>query len=203
MGRKKKQPSRKAVVFATLVSVLTLTSALLLAIAPDPLRPDSTSLLFAIDSPESMRAIFQTQVPAQTGRWKYIYVHHTRTRAGTAIPGEPNSVGSGDHFVITNGDGAADGQIQVCPRWDQQVSATAPLAGGNIDPACISISLVGDFDRNVPTPNQLKRLAGLVNALQAHLDIRGNDVLLLNQQASKAGMGQYFPISAFREELLP
>lgn len=202
MGKKKKKANRQVVVFVTLVSVLTLTSALLLAIAPDPLRPDSSSLLFAIDTPESMRAIFQTQVPAKGGRWKYIYIHHSRTATGTAVPGQADSIGSGDHFVIGNGFGAADGQVQVCPRWDQQVSASPPAAG-EIDPACISICLVGDFDRNVPTPGQLNRLTALVSALQTRLDIRGQDIVLLTQSASKAGMGQYFPISLFREELLP
>lgn len=204
MGRKKKKKpaNRQVVVFVTLVSVLSLTSALLLAIAPDPLRPDSTSLLFAIDAPESMRAVFQTQTPTHAGRWKYVYVHHSASRSGTAEPGLPNSLGMGDHFVIGNGEGAADGQVQICPRWDQQQSA-APPAAGEIDPNCISICLVGDFDRAAPTPNQLKRLTALVNALQSQLAIRGQDVLILSHAASKVGIGQYFPTSAFREELLP
>lgn len=200
MAKKKKKAARQVVVFVTLVSVLSLTSALLLAIAPDPLRPDSGSSLYAIDEPASMGAIFQTQVPTKPNSWKYIYIHHSRT-AADVIPGTNQAVGMTDHFVIGNGDGVADGQVQVCSRWDQQLSAAPPQGATNINPNCISICLVGDFDHSVPTPMQIHRLNSLVNALQLRLGIREKDVLLLAQPSSAAGMGQYFPITAFREQL--
>src|SRR5438552_3741853 len=56
-----KKSHRKFVVFASLVGVLTVTSALLLALAPAPLVPDAYSSLFAIDAPRSMDAIFETK----------------------------------------------------------------------------------------------------------------------------------------------
>jgi hypothetical protein len=62
---------------------------------------------------------------------------------------------------------------------------------------------VGDFDRAVPTATQLRRLTQLVNALQGRFDIPAGQVLLLNQANSVAGMGRYFPATAFREQLLP
>ena len=64
-----KQPNRKVVVFTTLMGVLTLTSALLLALAPAPLTPDASSSLFAIDAPESMDVIYQTQSSVRPGRY--------------------------------------------------------------------------------------------------------------------------------------
>ena len=134
--KKKKQPNRRIVVFGALVGVLTLTSALLLAIAPAPLNPDASSTLLALDSAESMGVVFQTQVPAKAGRWKYIYVHHSHSDANTAPE-------SGDHFIIGNGEGTLDGQIQMTHRWDQQLSATPPGGASEIDPAC---SVVGDAD---------------------------------------------------------
>lgn len=198
-----KKSNRRVVVFATLISVLTLTSALLLALAPAPLRSDVTNSLFAIDTPESMDVIFQTGTSIKPGRWKYIYVHHSRSLAGSALTITQGANGVPDHFVIGNGDGAVDGQIQVGQRWDQQQSANPPAGAREIDPNCISICVVGDFDKTVPTPLQIRRLTNLINALQSRFDIPAGQVLLLNQANSFAGAGKHFPATAFREQLLP
>lgn len=198
-----KQPNRRVVVFTTLISVLTLTSALLLALAPAPLTADASSSLFAIDAPESMDVIFQTPVPARPGRYKYIYIHHSRTPSGSAMSLSRPGIGLGDHFVIGNGEGAIDGEIQVGQRWTQQLSAAPPAGATTIDPACISICLVGDFDRTVPTPTQIRRLAQLVNVLQGRFDIPAAQVVLDNRAGLEASTGRYFPATAFREQLLP
>ena len=198
-----KQPNRKVVVFTTLISVLTLTSALLLALAPAPLTPDASSSLFAIDAPESMDVIFQTQASVRPGRWKYIYIHHSQTPAGNALTLGQQTNGVGDHFVIGNGDGCMDGEIQVSQRWNQQLAALPPAGASTVDPACISICVVGDFDSTVPTRTQVRRLTQLVNSLQGQLHIDSSKVLLMQEPKSAAGVGRYFPTSAFRGQLLP
>jgi hypothetical protein len=202
-GSTVKKSNRRVVVFLSLVSVLTLTSALLLALAPAPLRPDSSNSLFALDTPEAMDAVFQTRISPKATRWKYIYVHHSRLPNGNALTQGNQPGGLSDHFVIGNGDGAIDGEIQIGQRWNQQDSANPPAGASQIDPNCISICLVGDFDHAVPTATQLRRLTQLVNALQGRFDIPAGQVLLLNQADSQAGMGRYFPATAFREQLLP
>jgi hypothetical protein len=202
-GRQVKKSNRRVFVFVSLISVLTLTSALLLALAPAPLRPDVSNSLFAIDTPESMDVIFQTSASLKPNRWKYIYVHHSRSLSGNALTVGQSATGVPDHFVIGNGDGAVDGQIQVGQRWDQQLAANPPAGANEIDPQCISICLIGDFDRAVPTPLQIRRLTNLVNALQGRCDIPAGKVLLITQANSTAGTGKYFPATAFREQLLP
>ena len=198
-----KKSHRKFVVFASLITLVTFTSALLLALAPAPLTPDAASSLFAVDSPDSMDAIFQTEVAPASGHWKYIYIRHSKTPGGDAVSLGQATGGLSDHFVIGNGDGAIDGEIQVGQRWNQQMSANPPAGATGIDPACISICLVGDFDRMVPTPTQMRRLSQLVGALQGRFRISPDHVLLLNQPASPAGSGKYFPLTAFRGQLLP
>jgi hypothetical protein len=198
-----KQPNRKVVVFTTLVGVLTLTSALLLALAPAPLTPDASSSLFAIDAPESMDVIFQTQASIRSGRWRYIFIHHSRTNSGNGITLSQRGTGLGDHFVVCNGDGGIDGELQIGQRWTQQLSAVAPTGAAFRDDGCISICVVGDFDRTVPTPTQIRRLTQLVNSLQGRLDIPAGQVLLMNPLGSNAGVGRYFPMTAFRQQLLP
>src|SRR3954470_5688219 len=71
-----KNTHRRVIVLSTLITVLTLTSALLLALAPAPLSADASSSLFAIDAPQTMDKIFDTDSPVRTARWRYIYVHH-------------------------------------------------------------------------------------------------------------------------------
>ena len=154
-----KNSHRKFIVFVSLVGLLTLTSALLLALAPAPLMPDAASSLFAIDAPPTLDVIFNTKVQSPPNRWKYVYIRHSRTASGNAVTlANAGATGLGDHFVIGNGDGAIDGEIQIGQRWNQQQPATPPAGAQKIDPSCISICLVGDFDRTVPTPTQLRRL---------------------------------------------
>ena len=174
-----------------------------MALAPAPLTPDATNSLFAVDAPASMDAVFQTQVASNNTAWKYIYIHHSRsTTSASQTLSQPNGELS-DHFVIGNGDGLADGEVQMGQRWEQQQSAAAPTRGTQIDPACISICVVGDFDNARPTPTQLRRLSQLVNTIQAHYRIPLNDVAVADQPKSVAGIGRFFPVTAFREQLIP
>jgi hypothetical protein len=197
-------------VFSTLVAVLTLTSAMLLALAPAPLTPDASASLFAVDAPDAMDVIFQTKTACDASRWKYIYIHHSRSQTGNAMTVSQSSRGGalGDHFVIGNGDGAADGEIQVSQRWDTQSVALPPTGAANIDSKCISICLIGDFDKHRPSSAQVRRLGQLVNSLQARFHIQAADVSMISQAGSKepvsaATVGRYFPVNAFREQLLP
>lgn len=201
-----KNTHRRVIVLSTLVTVLSLTSALLLALAPAPLTPDASNSLFAIDAPQTMDVVFQTDTPVRTARWKFIYVHQSRTTSGNAMTLANGPHGVGDHFVIGNGDGCTDGEIQVGQRWNKQLSAAPPAGAQQIDGDCISICLVGDFDHGVPTPTQLRRLSQLVNALQGRLHIGARSVMLVDQPASNgtpASIGKYFPATAFRDQLLP
>ena len=199
-----KNTHRRVIVLSTLITVLSLTSALLLALAPAPLTPDASSSLFAIDTPNSMDVIFQTDSPPRTARWKYVFVHQSHTTSGNALTLAGNSPqGVADHFVIGNGDGCMDGEIQVGQRWNKQLSAAPPAGAQEIDRDCISICIVGDFDRGVPTPTQLRRLSQLVNTLQGRLHIGAKNVLMIDQPGSAASIGRYFPSTAFRDQLLP
>ena len=205
---KKNKRQRKILVFSTLLGVLSMTCALLMALEPAPVAPDAASSLFAVgDEPRSMDAVFVTKSPIAAGRWKYIYVHHSRTTSGSALTLGANVPGGvGDHFVIGNGDGCEDGEIQVTQRWNLQQAGEPPAGVQKVEPAwgqSISICVVGDFDSHVPTPTQYRRLTQLVNALQGQLHINKSAVLLVDQPRSAGGVGRYFPTAAFRGQLLP
>ena len=198
----KKQSRRSFIVLASLVGVLTLTSVLLRAMQGAPLTPDAASSLIAGDSPTALRVIFNTQVPPRSTRWQTIYIHHSRTPRGDAASLAGTPEGSGDHFVIGNGDGALDGEIQFTQRWNLQQPADPAPGYASVDATCISICLVGDFDRTAPTPTQLKRVEHLVQTLQEQFRIPASSVSLFDCAGSSAGAGRYFPCSAFQGQLL-
>jgi hypothetical protein len=199
-----KKSQRKLIVFTCLLAVLTLTSAALMALSPAPLVQGETNSLFAIDTPKNLDVIFETKSDVVPNRWKYIYIHHTQTAAGDAISLAQQNNGFGDHFLIGNGDGAVDGEIQIGQRWSDQQSPTPPPGANQIDPACISICVVGDFDRTMPTPTQIRRLAQLVGTLQGQLHIARDHVLIIDHpKPNPAAAGRYFPAAAFKNQLLP
>lgn len=185
---------RKALVFISLVFFLTLTSALLLALSPAPLRPAAVSSLFAAQDnyvPDSMDSIFNTDTPVPAGRWNSILIHCSSTWSGNAST-LATAEGLGDHFVIGNGDGATDGEIEIGSRWNLQQSALPPAGVQSIDGKCISICLVGDFRTGRPTATQVRRVEQLVQTLRSHAGIATNSVWT---------MGKNFPDAEFRAAL--
>jgi hypothetical protein len=174
-----------------------------MALAPAPIAPDAAASLFAVDAPGSFDAVFETRSPLDATRWKYIFIHHSNTPSGNALTLGQATGGIGDHFVIGNGDGCEDGEIQISQRWNQQLIALPPAGATKISQDCISICVVGDFDSKTPTPAQLRRLGQLVGAIQARLHIDSSSVLLSDTPRSAVGIGRYFPKSAFRGQLLP
>ena len=194
---------RRFYVSVSLITLLSGTSALLLALAPAPLKPDTSASLFALDVPRSMDVIFDTANPVTEGRWKYIYVHHSQTTSGNAATLGTRPGGLADHFVIGNGAGCVDGEIQVGHRWAAQIPAGKTIPSASIRADCISICVVGDFNRSAPTPTQRLRLSQLVATLQGRLGIAGSAIHLIQGTGTAADAGQYFPADSFRQQLLP
>ncbi|MGA2229558.1 MAG: peptidoglycan recognition family protein [Tepidisphaeraceae bacterium] len=198
-----KKSQRKIVVLASLVGVLTLTSALLLALSPPPISGESAiNNLWAVDAsdatgPGLADAVFTTHVPAREGHWKYIYVHQSNTPSGTA--GQL----AREHFLIGNGAGFADGQIQIGQRWNNQTAAATPPGVQSIDPDCITICLIGDFDTTVPTTAQIRRVTQLITTLQGQLGIGADKVYLMDDAPGAAGVGRHFPLATIRQQILP
>jgi hypothetical protein len=190
------------IVFGALLGGLTVTTALLLAFSPAPLAPGAVSSLFAAEVPSSLDAIFTTRAPLAQNRWTSIYIHHSLTPGGDAASLGQATGGLHDHFLIGNGDGCADGEIQLSQRWSRQMTALPPAGAASIDPGCISICLVGDFDRTVPTSIQMRRLIQLVNTLQSRFQIHSQNVILLQHPDGEAGIGRFFPTTVFRQQLL-
>jgi hypothetical protein len=194
---------RKFLVFVSLVGALTATSALLLALAPDALRPDAVRSLFAVGEPQSLDVLFDTAAPLKAGQWKYIFIHQSRTDSGDALSLAQTPDGCPDHFVIGNGAGCGDGEIQITQRWVQQDRAGTIAGLPPAQPNFISICLVGDFDRERLTPMQQRRLVQLVGVLQQRLGIGRSGVVFSPRGVGEAGVGRQFPVGEVLSQLLP
>jgi hypothetical protein len=105
--------------------------------------------------------------------WRYIVLHHSASTAGNydEIDREHRKLlgfdGCGYHFVIGNGNGSGDGQIEVAQRWDQQKQGVhcRNARSHDVDEYGIGICLVGDLDQQPPTPRQVAASQALVNYL--------------------------------------
>ena len=201
--KKSKTTNRNVVVFVSLFGALAVTSALLLALAPAPLTGNGIVSLFAVDTPKNLDGVFnQIHKDVPPSRWKYIYIHQSKSISGSALTLADGSTFT-DHFVVGNGDGCVDGEIQMTPLWTGQESIGTPPAGvSQMDPACISICVIGDFDQSAPTTTQARRLEQLVGTLQHRLGITATRVLTVDQANSAAGIGKSFPVAGFRNQLM-
>ena len=90
--------------------------------------------------------------------WRYIVLHHSASASGNydQIDGEHRKIlgidGCGYHFVIGNGTGSGDGQIEVAQRWNNQKQGAhcRNARTHDVDEYGIGICLVGDFDQQPP-----------------------------------------------------
>lgn len=120
---------------------------------------------------------------AAANGWKWIVIHHSATPAGSAglFDREHRAKGwdeLGYHFVIGNGTGSADGQIEVSPRWPKQKwGAHAKTPENQYNDYGIGICLVGNFNIDRPTSAQLQSTAKLVAYLMKTYHIPASRVL--------------------------
>ena len=112
------------------------------------------------------------RAPVKRGRWQYIIVHNSGTRQGNAriFANYHRNVrkmknGLAYHFVIGNGTSSGDGEIEIGPRWTQQING-GHVASDYLNNIGIGICFVGDFNRDVPTRAQLAALDELIKYLR-------------------------------------
>lgn len=126
--------------------------------------------------------VFHKRVPFAQG-WKYIVIHHSATEQGSAASFHRYHLqrgwgGLSYHFVIGNGNGADDGEVQQGFRWRQQISGThISVRAWYYNLFGIGICLVGNFQEGRPTPAQLDSLVTLVRRLMRQHKIPLQNVL--------------------------
>ncbi|HET6408569.1 MAG TPA: peptidoglycan recognition family protein [Chthoniobacteraceae bacterium] len=112
------------------------------------------------------------RAPVRRNRWRYIVVHNSGTRQGSAkafqyyhlrVRKMPN--GMAYHFVIGNGSSTGDGQVEIGSRWSRQVNG-GHVHSDYLNNIALGICLVGDYNRGKPTERQLEALEELIKYLR-------------------------------------
>ncbi|MDP9100036.1 MAG: N-acetylmuramoyl-L-alanine amidase [Verrucomicrobiota bacterium] len=112
------------------------------------------------------------RAPVQRARWKFVIVHNSGTRQGSAkvfdyyhrrVRRMKN--GLAYHFVIGNGTSTRNGQIEIGDRWVRQTRG-GHVHSDYMNNIGLGICLVGDFNRDQPTRAQLEACEELIKYLQ-------------------------------------
>ena len=192
---------RTLMVWASLVVSLSLLSGLLLLLNPIPHAPAVGPVLTVLDpTPDDLQSLLATRTAVQEGRWRGIVIHHSGSNRGSAeslgrLHQSQGYGGLGYHFVIGNGDGAHDGEVQAGYRWARQLDG--------IDTRdAIAICLIGNGDQTQPSRTQINQLVKLVTQLQRRFQIPAERVYLYRDLVPTTSPGLRFPTVQFRNQLL-
>jgi N-acetylmuramoyl-L-alanine amidase len=124
------------------------------------------------------------QPPKADRAWRYIAIHHSGESSGGYAQLDRQHRDSGGlngcgyHFVIGNGTDSEDGTIEVTRRWSEQKpsrhcrEATDP----GVNDYGIAICLVGDFEHQEPTAQQLESARLLVRYLKERYDVPNQNI---------------------------
>jgi N-acetylmuramoyl-L-alanine amidase len=141
--------------------------------------------------------------------WQYIIIHHSATDVGNALSFDYMHShkrlwkGLGYHFVIDNGTGdTKNGHIEVSPRWLHQEYG-AHCKAGEMNYKAIGICLVGNFNDENVSREQMDSIAYLVDILKKYYNIPDSHILGHGQVdgAKTDCPGKNFPWAEFRSRL--
>lgn len=209
---------RTRVVWGAFAAAMTLACGVL--VLGDAEGPRPVLLAGVTPEPRSDLGVLPRDAKADMDRWDSIVIHHSGTPAGDAasiarMHDEQGIAGLGYHFVIGNGQGMADGWIEIGPRWNRQLPgahvAARPVQGDvqraglstadHLNRHAIGICLVGNGDRRPFTDHQIAELAALVRKLQQQFRIPADRVFLHSDVAPVSSPGSHFPLAAFESQI--
>ncbi len=171
--------SREAKVFAALLISMTAGAIVLMALGNNPPSAGAfcLSLYYRLEPVEKAISSRAAQSP---GRWNRIEIYYSGTKAGNieqlaSLSGLASPEDIDCHFVICNGLGGSDGQIQSTEKWQRQWSVIpTQTRHGSGQTIRICIIAAGKTDR--PTNCQIKRTEALVEALYRKFDIQRESI---------------------------
>jgi hypothetical protein len=114
---------RVAKVLAALLVSMTAGAIILMALGDNPPSAGAFSLASLIPVEKAVRS----RTSPSPGRWSRVEVYYSGTRAGNieqlaSLDGLASAEDINCHFVICNGLGGGDGQIQPTEKWQRQWS---------------------------------------------------------------------------------
>ena len=178
-NRESRMGSRQAKVFVILLVSMTVAAIILMALGNNPPSAGAFCLsrYYRLDAVEKTITSRATQ---SSGRWSYIEIYYSSTKAGNieqlaSLSGLAGPEDINCHFVICNGLGGGDGQIQTTEKWQRQWSII-PGQTWHGNGQTIRICVIADGKTARPTDFQIKSLEALVEALDRKFNIRPESI---------------------------
>ena len=202
--------NRTVSVLVCLVAAMAMAAALLTVLEPAPTAPATGIRLTSLDrESEPENTLFNTVPSPKSGRWAAIVIHYSGSAEGslksiTQAHEKVGKAGGGYHFVINNGSGKPDGEIEMSFRWQRQVNGefgTGSHASWH-NQHSIGICLVGDPQTQAPTDAQMRELEWLVCQLQAKFNINADHILVESSLDNPGVPARFFPIADFQQKIL-
>lgn len=133
---------------------------------PPSAGPFCLSTYYRLDSIDH---VIRSRACQSPNRWDSIEIFFSGTKAGSvpqlaALHGLNNAADLNCHFVICNGNGSTDGEIQATEKWQKQWSIQPSQTWQGTE-RTIRVCLIGDRSLTPPTDYQLKRLEMLLEVL--------------------------------------
>ena len=161
-------------VLAVLLISMTVGAIVLMALGNNP--PSAGA--FCLSTYYRLNPVEQalsSSVAQTQGRWECVEVYFSGTKAGNldqlaSLSGLASSDDINCHFVICNGLGGCDGQIQTTEKWQKQWSVI-PDHSWYGSSKTVRICLVADGKSVKPTNAQIKRTEALIETLSAKNNI--------------------------------
>jgi len=170
---------RDAKVFAALLVSMMFGTIVLMALSNNPPLAGAFCLssYYHLDPIEKVIVSRAVQSP---DRWNRIEIYYSDTKAGNieqlaSLGGLTNPEDINCHFVICNGLGAADGQIQPTEKWQRQWSII-PERSRYDSSQTIRICIISDGKTTLPTDFQIKREDALVEGLNRKFNIQPESI---------------------------
>jgi hypothetical protein len=173
-----------------LVAAMTLGTWALIWMETAPARPAVPLPLQATGpngSAPFLGLLRETEVPIQYIKWRNIVVHDARDGAETV---------RGCHFLV-----GENGDVRAAGLWKRQEDGRHVVVPGfSYNGNSVGVCLTPGG--GAPTARQLAALVGLVQELQAALQIPRDRVYLHRDLAQTSCPGPEFPADTFRQSLL-
>jgi len=167
--------SRHAKLFAALLASMTAGAIVLIALGNNPPSAGAFCLSHYYDLDPVEKAV-SSRATQFSGRWNSVEIYYSGIVSGSTSRKVLQSTLFGFenddcHFVICNGRGGNDGQIQSTDNWQEQQSIAGEqnLYG---DGQAIRICIIVDGQNRHPTDSQIKRAEALVELLCRKFDIQ-------------------------------
>jgi hypothetical protein len=172
-GNMSNQPRVTKVLVVLLVS-MTTGAVVLMALGnhPPSAGPFCLSTYYRLDP---IQQAVCSRVAQSPGRWESIEVYYSGTKAGNidqiaSLSGLANSDDINCHFVVCNGLGGSDGQVQTTEKWQKQWSVI-PDHTWYGSGRTIRVCLVADGRGIRLSDSQIKRTEALVESLSMKFNV--------------------------------